>query len=246
MLKNKIVVGIIPTYNLTNDENDPYQDRASFVRMYEQMIVDCGAIPIGLLNINAQLYLDICDAYLWPGGTYIQRSYYQIFDDAIKNHKPILGICLGMQSITTYFNILDDMKNNKDLSLEETYQSNKNVNPFLIKLDETKQVNHNRLVTKDKETIKNALHKVIIKKDTILYNIYKQEEIYMPSMHRVTPARLTNNIIISAKSEDDVIEAIEYHENDYYILGVQFHPELIKDHKLFEWLVNSAYKNNKH
>ncbi len=35
MKNNKIVVGIIPTYKLTNEANDPYQDRASFVRMYE-------------------------------------------------------------------------------------------------------------------------------------------------------------------------------------------------------------------
>ena len=38
MIKNKVVIGILPTYNLTNEDNDPYQDRATFVRMYEELI----------------------------------------------------------------------------------------------------------------------------------------------------------------------------------------------------------------
>ena len=32
MIRNKPVVGILPTYNLTNEANDPYQDRADVRR----------------------------------------------------------------------------------------------------------------------------------------------------------------------------------------------------------------------
>ena len=113
MIKGKVVVGILPTYNLKNEDNDPYQDKASFVRMYEQRIIEAGAIPIGLLNNNIENYFDICDAYVWPGGNSIQKDFYKVFEDAIKNHKPFLGICLGMQAMATYFNILEDNKKNK-------------------------------------------------------------------------------------------------------------------------------------
>ena len=58
MIKNKPVIGIIPTYNLQNEENDPYLDRASFVRMYEEKIVSSGGIPIGLLHQNVEDYLE--------------------------------------------------------------------------------------------------------------------------------------------------------------------------------------------
>lgn len=57
MIRNKPVIGILPTYNLTNEANDPYQDRASFVLMYEEKIVKCGGIPIGLLDQNMEDYL---------------------------------------------------------------------------------------------------------------------------------------------------------------------------------------------
>ncbi len=36
MIKNKPVIGIIPTYNITNEENDPYMDQAKFVTMYSK------------------------------------------------------------------------------------------------------------------------------------------------------------------------------------------------------------------
>ena len=50
MIKNKPVIGIIPTYNLQNEENDPYLDRASFVRMYEEKIVSSGQTFFQLLK----------------------------------------------------------------------------------------------------------------------------------------------------------------------------------------------------
>ena len=69
MILNKPVVGIVPTYNLTNEANDPYQDRASFVSMYVSKITEYGGVAIGLLGKNIWDYLPICDAYIWPGGT---------------------------------------------------------------------------------------------------------------------------------------------------------------------------------
>jgi len=71
MIQNKPVVGILPTYNLKNEQNDPYQDRASFVRMYAEKIKQCGGIPIGLLEQEVSIYKDLCDAYIWPGGNKI-------------------------------------------------------------------------------------------------------------------------------------------------------------------------------
>lgn len=46
----KKIIGIIPTFNLHDINNDPYQDRASFVTMYIEKIKACGGIPIGILD----------------------------------------------------------------------------------------------------------------------------------------------------------------------------------------------------
>ncbi len=245
MIKNKIVVGIIPVYNLKNEENDPYLDRAYFVRMYEEMIVNSGGIPIGLLDSNMDMYKDICDAYVWPGGYYVRREYYSILDDAIKNHKPVLGICLGMQALSIYINVLEDMKNNKDKTLEEVYQLNKESNPYLKRIDDSIINNHLHEVTKDEKSINNAKHDINIKENSFMYDIYKTNKLSVVSLHSSTVNRLTDNVLVSALSDDNIIEAIEYHDNNSYILGVQFHPEVIKDHKIFDWLVDMAKGNLK-
>lgn len=242
MIKNKVVVGILPIYNLKNEENDPYQDKAIYVRMYEEMIRESGAIPIGLLDSNMDIYKDICDAYLWPGGNYVRREFFSVLDDAINNHKPVLGVCLGMQAISIFFNVLEDKKNNIDMSLEDVYQNNKEVNPYLKRIDDSIINNHLHYVTKDEESINNAKHNINIKDNTFMHDIYNTNKLSVVSLHSTMVNRLPNYVKVSAISEDNIIEAIEYHDNDSYILGVQFHPEVIKDHKIFDWLVKNANK----
>ena len=58
----------------------------------------CGGIPICILpSCNLEEVLDICDGILMPGGNTIYQYDVDICDYAIKNNKPLLGICLGMQ-----------------------------------------------------------------------------------------------------------------------------------------------------
>ena len=66
-------------------------------------------------------------------------------------------------------------------------------------------------------------HKVLIDKNSKLYSIIGEEEIMVNSFHK---RRCCENSIykVSAKSSDDIIEAIEY-PGDYFNIGVQWHPE---------------------
>ena len=57
------VIGVVPTNNIENIENDPYQDRASFVTMYIDKIVKCGGLPIGILDSNIKEYTDSQNKY---------------------------------------------------------------------------------------------------------------------------------------------------------------------------------------
>lgn len=235
MIKNKPVIGIIPSYNIANEENDPYLDQAKFVTMYSKKVVECGGIPIGLLEENIDEYLELCDGYIWPGGLKILHSFYKVIDDAIKNHKPLLGICLGMQAITTYFNVLEDYSKTNDKGFREVYELNKKENPYLKVLEEGNI--HLNYVTKEQDTIDKACHIVNLDKKSQLYNLYKTNQLNVPSMHNIVVARVSNTLNIIAKSDDEIVEAIEYCENDSFIIGVQWHPELIKDSKLFDWLI---------
>ena len=240
MLKNKIVVGIIPTYYFS--DTDPYGDNTHFVRMYEDRIKECGGIAIGLLHRDLDTYKDIIDAYLWPGGNIIIKDFYVVFDDILKNKKPLLGVCMGAQAIATYFNILEDQKTQPNLSLMEVYDSNKLDNLYLKKLDGDSFNLHKNEVTKEIESINNAKHYIKIEKDSFMFDIYKTEELDVVSLHSYSIARTPNNILVSAKSSDNVIEAVEYHEDNNHILGLQYHPEVVKDYKPFIWLINNAYK----
>ncbi len=239
MIQNKIVVGILPTYNL-KDMNDPYQDRASFVTMYSNKIKECGGIPIGILEKDVSLYTNLCDAYLIPGGTKIWRDFFPIFLDALKNHKPILGVCMGAQMISMFFNLLEDQKQYPELSLEEIYQKLKEENPYLVKLPEENI--HNHVVTKEIESIEKAKHEIQIVKNSLLYQIYKQDRMDVVSLHSIVIHRVPKNLLVSAKTIDDVIEAVEYQD---FILGVQFHPEIVEDNKIFEWLIEEGRKCQK-
>lgn len=237
MIRNKPVIGILPTYNLKNEENDPYQDRASFVRMYIEKVKECGGIPIGLLDQNASMYTSICDGYIWPGGNKIWKDFYILLKDAIKKNKPFLGVCMGAQAIATMLNIIEDQEQS-GISEQETYDKNKKENPYLIPLEDA--TFHNHYVTKEKETIDLARHKIKIKENTILSNIMKQKEMNVVSLHSKVIARTPKTMKVSAVAEDGVIEAVEYQD---HILGVQFHPEIEDTNEIFKWLIHNAKKN---
>ena len=86
---DKPIIGIVPT--IKNQEN-PYQDKSSFVNMYAEKILSSGGIPLGMLTRNVDEYLSICDGYLWPGGNKIEWSFLKILEDTIKNNNSSLDL----------------------------------------------------------------------------------------------------------------------------------------------------------
>lgn len=95
-------------------------------------------------------------------------------------------------------------------------------------------------------------HKVVINKDSILYNIIQEDEWDVNSIHVQQLDKLPEDFIVSARTEDNVIEGIES-INKPLLMGFQFHPELLlgdeKSKVLFEYFIKEAieYKviNNK-
>ncbi len=237
MLKKKPIIGIIPTF--VYSETDPYQDKANFVTMYSEKIEKSGGIPIGILG-DVESFTSICDGYIWPGGNKILKEYIPIIKDAIQNKKPLLGVCLGAQALATALNIYEDQQKSPEKTFQETYEINKETNPYLKKLEEGNI--HFHMVTKEKDSIENARHSIKIEKNTLLFDIVKKETLNVVSLHGMAIARVPSNMSISAESKDGVYEAIEYTENGSLLLGVQFHPEIERESLLFDWLVSSCHK----
>ena len=70
-------------------------------------------------------------------------------------------------------------------------------------------------------------HKVIVNKESLLYEILEKDEMLVNSFHRF---HVSDNEYFSvcAKSEDGYIEAMEM-KNKKFILGIQWHPEISYD-----------------
>lgn len=146
-----------------------------------------------------------CDGILMQGGDNFYDYDIKIIDYCYKNDIPLLGICLGMQAMSYYFN---------------------------GQIAQLKNDNH--------KSEQNYVHDVIIDKNSIIYQIFKQDVIKVNSRHKDNV--VFTEIDVVCKSSDGVIEAIEDKKKKFFI-GVQWHPETMIEYdtlenNLFSYFIN--------
>ena len=83
-----------------------------------------------------------------------------------------------------------------------------------------------------------------------LSDIYPKGIGFINSYHHQTINKLAQGFVVTAKSADGVIEAIENISDEIFIVGVQWHPEMmaINDEtaqKLFKKFVNEVSSRKK-
>ena len=86
-------------------------------------------------------------------------------------------------------------------------------------------------------------HKVIVNKDSLLYEILEKDEIMVNSFHKFH-AEENEYFDVVGRSEDNYIEAIEM-KNKKFIMGVQFHPEISYEfdensRKIIDYFINKC------
>ena len=88
-------------------------------------------------------------------------------------------------------------------------------------------------------------HTIKVEKDSILYTLFKKEEIPVNSFHHQACKEPAPCLKVTARSTDGVIEAVE--SNEYKsVLGVQWHPEPFimrgstEMMPIFDWLIGEA------
>lgn len=206
--------------------------RKYMMNKYSASIKRAGAECIWVDNKNDILSFD---GLLLPGGADISPELYgeaiiaecgkpnkfrdefesEILDIWLKEDKPLLAICRGMQML--------NVKMGGTL-----YQDIKGI--------ETEK--HSSFLKKN-----NGSHEVSIKENTLLSSIYNKDKLWVNSIHHQAVKELGTGLGASAFSKDGFVEAIEIPARKF-ALGVQWHPEHMvfsKDQrKIFDAFIKAA------
>jgi len=200
---------------------------------------------------NLNKLLKNVSGILIPGGFGKRGSEGKIA--AIKyarlNNIPFFGICFGMQ--LAVIEAARNMLNIKDAS---TSEFGNNCTPVVGLLDEWKK--GKKIIKGSKDnlggTMRLGLYNAILKKNSIVYNIYKMKKISERHRHRYeVNMKYKKNfekqgLIFSALSPDGSLPEIIELKNHLWFVGVQFHPEFksrpFTPHPLFSSFVKAAEK----
>lgn len=215
------IVGIVPFAAGFNTEKT-YEDKYYFTNTYGQRAVEAGLSPIGVLPVDRQItgpVLSMCDCFIIIGGRSINPFQIDVVDHAVKTGKKLLGVCLGCQTIGSYFAAREKAEETgwegkiSDLFMEMKKDSE---HPFL------KEVEGHRtgeLIRGKEDVLK---HNVTFVEGTNVRRIAGCSSLMGVSLHTYALERCPKDLIVSGYSDDGIIEAVEYGDN---IIGTQFHPD---------------------
>ena len=223
---------------------DEEKDSIWMLPSYLNAIIEAGGIPIILPLIDNEEDVENLakrfDGFLLTGGQDINPKIYNskkeshcgdisdgrdtmermLLEKILELNKPILAICRGFQLLNSYLggNLYQDIsieKNNGSVSIH-----------------------------KQEKPYTKPIHKVKVKKDSLLFKITNKDEFDVNSMHHQAIKELSSKLEAAAVSEDGIIESI-YLNNNNFVLGVQWHPELLykdfEEHELiFKSFINSC------
>ena len=204
----KVIIGILGTSEYMKT-NDAFYDVYKYSNNYIKKIVENDAVPLLIPLVDDRLIeetLDMCDGLLLPGGSYIKEVNFKVIDYFYQRKKPILGICMGMQTLAMYSVNIENKERKRIIKPIDT-----GVDHWPIEVIRT----------------------------SLLYKILDRKEIIVNSLHHNTITEVGSNFKVVAHSEDNLIEAIEYNGNDRFVLGVQFHPEVLPQYNnIFKDFIN--------
>jgi len=117
---------------------------------------------------------------------------------ALRKNIPLLAICRGIQTLNVALGgtLYQDISRQVQGAINHVQKADKGVNT----------------------------HSIRIEGKTILFSVFRKKEIWVNSKHHQAVKDAAPPLMVSARSEDGVIEAVEV-PSKKFALGVQWHPE---------------------
>lgn len=205
---------------------------------YEQALRAAGAepvvVPLDLPNEEIATLIKSCTGVLLPGSPAdIDPQKFSaekhpktnpadpgrdnvdelLLQDAYNMHKPVFGICYGLQSINVW----------------RSGTLNQHVEGDGVDHEAGKEVA--------------VAHKIRVNQQTLFADIVGNQEVPVNSSHHQVAEVIGDGLRVAAVSEDGLVEAIEGTNPEHYVMAVQWHPERSQDEaskRLFERFVREA------
>jgi putative glutamine amidotransferase len=209
-----------PLIGITSGTKD---ERYSITVSYAKWVNKCGGVPIVIpidTDFNPVDY-DYLDGLILSGGSDIDPSHYgqeperdlgivnTVRDElefallsALK-HKPVLGICRGMQLM----NVAAGGTLFQDLHTSE---------------GSTAYLAHKLKSLNEEEPL---MHSLNIVAGSYLETLLDVSELRVMSTHHQAIKDVGKGLVVSATSKDGVIEVINGEDANHFWLGLQWHPE---------------------
>lgn len=234
----KPVIGIMATIGDMNES-------LNFTRLNNTYVISvsqAGGVPMIipplLTEDEMNRVVEVCDGFLFSGGIDVTPSLYgedaheklgethypmdlvqiSLLKKVMEARKPLLGICRGHQVL----NVACGGTLYQDLS----------------------ETGHLFLKHRQQTSWGDVSHKISVKEDSLLAKLLGTE-VMVNSYHHQSVKDPGTNVVITAYSADDIVEAIEV--KDYpFAVGVQWHPEIMSAFgdasmgPLFEALVKAS------
>lgn len=205
----------------------PAQDHIMTAVDDPMCIHKAGGVPFAISVIDDEAYMDAVldriDGLYLAGGSDICPSYYgqpykngigsivperdafewKLLQKAVARQMPILAICRGFQLINVFFGgtLVQD--------INRYYKT---------------EINHSGIVGPRW----NVAHTVKLQEGTLLHDCFGKTELPVNSFHHQIIDKLGEGLKVSAVADDGIIEGLEH--TDYpFLVGVQWHPEMMAD-----------------
>ena len=176
-----------------------------------KLSVVCGVLVPGGFDIEPSRYHEAPDKKLEKTDPPLDALEARVLAFARDHQMPVLGICRGCQALNVFYG-------------GSLYQD------IPSRYTERPPVQHRRSL--DLVVYSYAVacyHDVGITKGSELARLLGTDHARVNTYHHQAARRLARGFVVSARSVDGIVEAIEHIDGQTFLLGTQFHPEKMLD-----------------